>query len=363
MNKKIRVSLLFLLLSLLSGNLYAQGYTWASFPQIAFGGGCTTYLTVSDPLPSGSRVVYVNMYDKDGDALTATVDQGIGEVPGAFSFTLDELAVKTFAITKTGSTVAGRLEVAAEGIERFNSSLRYSITNPSGSITDVVGVLPIEPTNDWTITVDKRQDSEYIALAIANWWSDVEAEVKFDLYQSGAIVNSVSKPVPALGQLSIYVNDASMFPSFTGLGTLRISSPDVTISVMAIRQDGSQFSSLPADAGTQLWSWSYTDSSTTYGGLWSWRFSEGTNFLGDEQNPWNDDFIKVRGTYDASFAPSPFFILEWWYVDSATDQGTILFQGTPGTEGSKEVINGKRLKVNAAGVAGTAYTFKATRID
>jgi hypothetical protein len=363
MNAKTKIALLFLLFSLVPASLPAQPdyYTFASFPQMVFGGGYATYLTVSDPLSNGTREVYVSFYDQDGNDLVATVDQGIGQVSG-FQFTLNALAEKTFAITGTGSATSGRLEIAAEGVKRFNSSLRYVTTDSFGNRTDVVGILPVSPTNSWTITVDKRQTWENVGVAIANWWKgtnpgDADAEVQFSLYQNGTQVgSSKSITVRELGQRSLYVDDKDLFPTFSGVGTLRISSPNVSVSVMAIRQDGAQFSSLPADAGTQLWNWTYTADSTTYTGSWSWRFQEEGDFYGEEQNPWNTGLIRVRGIYDT------FFILEWWWWNSDTDQGTILFQGSPAMEGNTQVINGKRSVIGSDGSTLSSYTFKATRL-
>jgi hypothetical protein len=357
MNAKTKTAILFLLFSLVSVNLYATGWTWASFPQMACGGGYTTYLTISSPLSDGtSREVDVYFYDQKGKALTFTVDQGYGQTSG-FVFELGDLAEITFTITASTLTT-GRIEIAAEGVKRFNSSLRYVTTDSFGKQTDVVGILPVSPTSSWTITVDKRQSGQNVGVAIANWWSDVTANVQFDLYQNGThIAGPVSKSIDPLGQLAIYVDDATLFPTFSGVGTLRISSPSVSISVVAMRQDGSQFSSLPADAGTQLWSWTYTADTTTYTGSWSWRFQEAGDFYGEEQNPWNDGLIRVRGVYDT------FFILEWWWWNSDTDQGTILFQGTPSTAGSTQVINGYRVSMNSNGtINGGPYSFKATRL-
>jgi hypothetical protein len=368
MNATTRIVSLSLLVLCISASLYAQAdyYTWASFPQIAFGGGYTTYLTISDPLANGPnepRNVYVYLYDSNGNPLSATVDQGIGQISGEFHFMLSALQEKTFAFTGSSGTVAGRLEIAAEGIKRFNSSLRYAVTNSSGGVTDVVGVLPISPTYNWTITYDKRQASERLAVAIANWWADAGANIQFSLYQNGIqIGNTVTKDVPALGQRSFYVDDATLFPSFTGLGTLRISSPDVAVSVMAIRQDGFQFSSLPADTSAQLWRWTFNNGSATETGYWSFRFQEEGDFSGEEYNSWNSYFVRVRGIMDKEYK---FFILEWWWYESATEMGTVLFQGNVSTQGSTQVITGKRVIMKSDGSIDTSrgpYSFTATRL-
>jgi hypothetical protein len=364
---KIRVLLLFFLFFLISATLYAQVYTWASFPQMAAGGGYTTYITISDPLQGDftSRTVGISFYTPNGDPLTVTVNQGIGAT-SSFEFPLPDLGEKTYAVTSS-TLVTGRIEIYAEGVAKFNSSVRYTVTDSTGKIMDAVGVLPTSFNYSWTITLDKQDASQNVGVAIANWWSDVDTVVKFDLYTNGSTLTiSTTETVRALGQLAIYAaGNSGLFPSFTGLGTLRISCSDAPISVMAMRQDGTQFSSLPADAGVQLWSWSYTANSTTYSGDWSWRFTDEPTFVGSEYNSWNDSLIAVRGLYDKTRAPFPFFILEWWYANSQTDssdQGTVLFQGTPGTEGGGEVINGTRTAISVAGEVQSSYPFKATRI-
>jgi hypothetical protein len=362
MNLKPKTTLFFLLFSLVSANLYATPWTWASFPQMAAGGGYTTYLTISDPLQQdvSKREVDVMFYNQNGSALTVTVNHGVGQTTG-FAFDLADGSEITFAITSS-TLITGRIEVAAEGIARFNSSLRYAVMDSVGNITDVVGVLPVNPNYSWTITVDKQQAWQNVGVAVANWWSDVKANVQFDLYQNGnrvAGTGTVTRDIDPMGQLALYVGD--IFPSFTGIATLRISCSNATISVIAMRQDGSQFSSLSADAGAQLWSWTFTNPDGVQNGTWSWRFIEEVSFYGDEQNPWNPDFgVTIRGILDKS--SSPFFFLEWWYYNDASNQGTILFQGIPGTESGKEVINGSRVAVRRDGTVTTSYTFKATRI-
>jgi hypothetical protein len=367
MTIQTRALLLFFLFSCVCANLHAQDYTWANFPQMAAGGGYTTYVTISDPLkdnPTTTRVVGVLFYDPNGDPLTVTVssDLGVAQVP-SFEFDLPDLGEITFAVT-SDTLVTGRIEIYAVGVAKFNSSVRYAKKDSLGNLTDVVGVLPSNFNSNWTITLDKQDTWQHVAVAIANWWSDVDILVHFDLYEGGTFVGSATPiPIPRLGQIATYVDDdGGLFPSFTGMGTLRIWCSDAPISVMALRDDGGQFSSLPADAGAQLWSWRYTADSTTYTGSWSWRFTDEPTFIGSEYNSFNDSLITVRGVYDTTNSPAPFFILEWWYANSSTDQGTILFQGTPNTEGGTEVINGTRVSVGAAGSTGPVRTFKATRI-
>jgi len=365
----MRISLFFFLISFVSANLYAQGYTWVSFPQMAAGGGYTTYITISDPLKDEqgeARAVGVLFYDPNGDPLTVTVTSDeLGTTQLAdFKFDLQDLEEISFTVTSS-TLVTGRIEIYAVGAAKFNSSVRYAYRDSFGRITDVVGVLPSNFNYSWTITLDKQEAGQRVGVAIANWWYDVDVEVYFDLYKDGMYINSAQKSIPAMGQLAIYVDDATLFPDFTGTGTLRISCFDAPISVMATRDDGSQFSSLPADAEVQLWKWSYTVSSTTYTGYWSWRFTDDPTFVGSEHNSWNPRLITVRGVYDTTSNPNPFFILEWWYVNSddpLLGQGTILFQGTPKIENGKDVITGTRIMINAEGITEASDSFSATRI-
>jgi hypothetical protein len=361
---KIKSLILFFLFSFLSTNLYAQDYTWATFPQMAAGDGWTTYITISDPLkdsPAGTRAVGILFYAPNGDPLTVTVDQGVGSVTD-FEFDLPDLGEITFCVTSR-TLVTGRIEIYAVGVAKFNSSVRYAQKDSLGNITDVVGVLPSNLSYTWTVTLDKQDAWQHVGVAIANWWPDADAVVHFDLYRNGALEGSTTRSIPHLGQLATYIDgDGGLFPSFTGMGTLRISCPNATISVLAVRDDGSQFSSLPAETGAQFWSWTYTASSTTYTGNWSWRFTDAPTFIGSEYKSFNDTLVTIRGVYDTTSSPAPFFILERWYANSSTDQGTILFQGIPGIEQGKEVINGTRVAINAGGKIQSSYTFKATRI-
>jgi len=360
-------ALLLFLFSFMSANLYAQVYTWANFPQFAAGGGWTTYITISDPLQDGgARAVGVLFYDPSGKPLTVTVSSDLGVIQAPdFEFDLDDLEEITFTVT-SGTPVTGRIEIYAKGVAKFNSSVRYTNKDAFGNIIDVVGVLPSNLNNNWTITLDKQDTWQHVGVAIANWYSNTPLTVNFELYKNGGLADTTTREIPAMGQLATYVDDAGgLFPLFTGMGTLRISCPQAAISVMATRDDGGQFSSLPADAGAQLWSWTYTASSTTYTGYWSWKFTDEPTFVGSEHNFWNNDLITVRGVYNTTYNPFPFFALEWWYVNSDTDpsdQGTILFQGSPGTENGKEVVNGTRLSVNAGGEVQSSTSFKATRI-
>jgi hypothetical protein len=302
MMPKMRIVTFSLIFCFLAANAAAAVYTWWTIPHLAYGGGYTSYLTISDPQAVASRTIYVYLRDDNGSLLSANVE-GIGltntdpdqsKAPyygSSFYFTLSASQEKTFAITGTGGLRTGWVAITGDGIGNLNSSLRFTVTDQgSGVATDVVGILPVEPNSNWTVSVEKRSATDYTGIAIANpWTSSITFTV--DFYQNGSRVpGTVSRTftLPPSGHMAKFVHEAALFGnvwnSFSGIGTLRISGTSITgnFSAVALRGDGTQYSSLPADTGVQNWNVTYTGASGP--ATWSWRFFDGFHFIGYEQN-------------------------------------------------------------------------------
>jgi hypothetical protein len=187
--------------------------------------------------------------------------------------------------------------------------------------------------------------------------------VTFDLYQNGARVPGtapVTVSVAPLGHLARFVSQ--LFPSavYSGLVTMVISSADTSFCALAVRADGSQYSTLSTNAEVQYWNVAITGVSGSE--TWGLRFQDGYTFLGYGTNPDNTTHAYVtRGVFADDLTPAH-FVLEWNYTDSSdSSQGIMIYQGTPAIEGGLNVINGIRIKMKKDGTILDTKTFKATR--
>jgi len=382
MKSKMRTVIFTLIFCFLVVNAMAAVWTWWRIPHVAFGGGYTSYLTIRDPQAVASRTIYVYLRDDNGALLSANVE-GIGatntdpatnKAPyygSSFYFTLLASQEKTFAITGTGDLKTGWVEITGDGIGNISSSLRFTVTD-GGVATDVVGILPAEPNSSWTVSVEKRSATDYTGIAVANPWSS-SITFNVDFYQNGSRVpGTVSRTftLPPGGHMARFVHEAALFGSvwnsFSGIGTLRISgtSSTGTFSAVALRGDGTQYSSLPADAGVQNWTVTYTGQSGP--ATWAWRMFDGFHFIGLEQNQegLNQSIqqARLRGVLAPELSPA-MFVADWIYTSTdGSVQGMIIFQGVPGKEGSTDVINGTRTDLSKDGTVKTKVTFKATRV-
>lgn len=341
---------------------WADIWNWFYIPHLAIGGGYTSYLTIRDSQGIPSRAVWVYLYGDDGSPLTANVE-GQGQNISYFSFTLGASQEKAFAIT--GSTLkTGSIQIAAAGIGTLNASLRFTTTDSSGNATDVVGILPADTNFNWTVAVEKRSATDYTGFAIANPWSGATT-ITIDFYQNGSRVpgtTSYTFPLNGKAHMANFVHGifSSAWNNFNGTGTLMISSTPYTVSVTALRGDGTQYSSLQADIGTQWWNWSYTDSSgVAQIGAWSWRFNDGYTFVGFEQNSFSADRVRLRGVLASDVN---FFLAESNYVNTTDgSMGGWIWMGIPGKEGTTDVINGRRVDLKSDGTVLSNVPFKATR--
>jgi hypothetical protein len=353
---RFRISVISIVLFLAATNLFAEVWNWQYIPHIAAGGGWTSYLTISDPHGVSSKQVWIDFYDDSGQALTLNVD-GVSE-SGAY-YTLDAYQERTFVITSGSSTSAGQLRIASQGIERLNVSLRYAYSNGS-SISDAVGILPAIPNSNWSFSIDKQTTNDSMGVAVANPFTSAST-ISFDLYQNGMRVpgtSSVSKSIAAKGHLAIFVSQ--LFPSavYSGTVTLEISATQKYCAV-ALRADGTQYSSLSVNPGVQSWSVAVTGETGVE--TWAWRFIDGISFFGSGTNPYNVDVgFPIRGAYAESLTPK-YFMLEWYYVNSDGSQGVMLWQGTISNEAGVDVINGTRQQIKLDGTIVKTATFKATR--
>jgi hypothetical protein len=360
---RFRILIISAVLLLASTNLFAEPWHWQFLPHVAAGGGWTSYLTINDPHGVSSRTVWVFFYDDNGQALTLNVD-GLPE--STFNFTLAANQEKTFVINSGATPFGGQVQIAAQGIERLNVSLRFAYSNGSGSTIDAIGVLPVMPNSSWSFPIDKQRLSDNMGVGISIPWSNVgTVTVSFDLYQNGRRVpgtSSVTRSIASLGHLSLFASE--LFPDvvYGGTATLKISSSQTTFCAIALRADGSQYSSLSVDAAVQSWSVKVTGVSGVE--TWAWRFIEGYSFFGAGTNPNNaDKYFAIRGVCATDLSPQ-YFLLEWNYVNSGDySQGMMIFQGTISRENGVDVINGTRQDIKLDGtIVGTA-TFKATRIS
>jgi hypothetical protein len=356
---QLRMIIIVSVLLLAATNLYAEPWNWQYLPHIAAGGGWTSYLTIDDPHGVSSKTVWIYFYDDDGKPLSLSVD---GTAQTYFYFTLSAYQERTFVITGSSSTRSGQVQIASQGIERLNASLRYAYLDGSGNIIDAVGVLPSVPNYSWSFAMDKQTSSDAMGIAIANPYTDVTPVVTFNLYQNGVRVpgtTSVTRSIASLGHLAIFVSQ--LFPGavYSGTATLIASSTQSSFAAVALRADKSQYSSLSVNSDVQSWSVAITGESGTE--KWAWRFNDGFTFIGSGTNSNNSDSaFKVRGVCATDLSPK-YFLLEWNYEIDATSRGVMLYQGTMSTEGQVEVINGTWQQIDVSGTIVKSAAFKATR--
>jgi len=354
-------------LSFVSANAWADIWTWWYLPQVAVGGGYTSTLIIRDSEGLPSRDVYVRLYKDDGSWLYANVG-GVGNQISQFNFTLGPNQEKSYALTSTGSLTAGSVQVISSGIGDLNVSLRFTVTDSQGNATDVVGILPVEPNWSWTTAVQKSSSNEDMGVAVANPWGSTMT-VNFDFYQNGTRVPGTTTQtftLQPLGHMAKMLYESDLFGSawstFSGTGTLRISSSVSTFVAMAIRADGTQYSSLPTEAGAQQWTCTYTDTSVsppvTYNITWNWRFYDGWTFTGFEQNSFNADKVGLRGVFASDIGD---FLAEWNYKNTSDDtRGQVVFLGKIQT--GSNTVTGHRIQMKQDGTIVTNVTFTATRV-
>jgi hypothetical protein len=360
-----RTVLLAIALSCVSANAWADIWRWWNLPHVAIGGGYTSTLIIRDSQGLPSRAVYVYLYDDGGNAWVVNVGGGVGNTSG-FNFTLGPNQEKSYALTSTGSLASGSVQIASYGIGDLNVSLRYTATDSQGNVTDVVGILPVDPNWNWTTTVQKASSGDYIGVAVQNLYNET-ITVNFDFYQNGTRVPGTTTQTYTLNPTAhkaLFVSDIwpSAWSSFSGVGTLRISSSVDTFTAVALRADvgpsGWQFSSLPAEAGGQQWTCSYTESGTSYTVTWNWRFYDGWTFTGYEQNSFNTDKVRFRGIFASDIGD---FLAEWNYKSIYDDsRGEVVFLGKIQT--GNNTVTGQRIQLKQDGTIVTTTTFTATRV-
>lgn len=368
----MRTTLLAIVLSLVSANAHADIWTWWYLPHVTIGGGYISTLVIRDSQGIPGRPVYVYFYKDDGTALNLNVygnveGKSMGNQIPQFNFTLGPNQERSYALTSTGNLTSGSIQIGSYGIGDLNASLRYTATDGQGNATDVVGILPVQPNWSWTTPVQKTSSGDMTGVAIANPWGDEQITVSFDFFQNGNRVPNTGTQIytlNVLGHKALFVSDiwgSMVWNNFSGVGTLRISSVTDTFVAVALRADvsgasGWQFSSLPAEANAQQWTCSYTDSSGPETVTWNWRFYDGFTFTGFEQN-WNTNGVPLRGYYDAIDGD---FRAEWYYYNSTTDRGDVIFLGR--IQADNKTITGQRISLKEDGTVNTNYAFTATRV-
>jgi hypothetical protein len=357
---KIKIRSLFFAVVLMVfawNGLAAESWTWYNIPHVAAGGGWTSYLTIQEPI-GVARSIYVYFYDDNGAALTLNVD-GVAQ-PGGFNFTLAANQERVFALTGGSSTLTGQVQVAAQTVGNLNVSLRFASTS-SGTVSDVVGIMPVEANSYWTLTVEKRQSNDDTGVAIANpYITTRDITVTFGLFQNGLRVpgtTNVSRNIKSLGHSSFFVSQ--LFPgiSYVGVATLKISSLSDTFVAVALRADQlSQYSSMPTDAGVQYWN--VLISGVSGSEVWGFRFIDGYTFIGYGSNPDNAR-IRLRGVYAWDLNPQ-YFLAEWNWINSTLGtQGSMIYQGTVSSSGN--TITGIRIELKSDGTILSSHPFTASR--
>jgi hypothetical protein len=341
--------------------LFAQGawadapYTRLELPHLAFGGGYTSYLTLGDPhgIAGNQTSITVKFWDNDGKALPANVE-GVG-LRSSFPVTLARFQQKSFAISgDTTNLSQGWVELRIYGSGQIDASLRFSFTDGTGNIIDVVGILPSFPNFVWIIAAEQRKSSDDSGIAVVNPWADTPLTVVFELYQNASRVpgtSVVSKTLQPYGHIAIFASQLFAGAVYNGVATVKISSSTGPFCAVALRADGSQYSSLPPASEVDLWNWSFNDGTSTYTGQWSWRYLDGYTFYGWEW--WGNDWVYARGQVDGSYV-----ILEWeLYDENSQGTGTVLYQGRL----SGNTITGWRTVVSHDGTLLSKCQFTASR--
>lgn len=362
----MKVAFLAVALSVVSANGLAQD-VWSYFylPDVAFGGGYTSTLIIRDSQGLPSRTVWVYLCKDDGGDLYADV-AGQGHV-AYWSFQLGPNQEKSFTITSTGTTAAGWVEIDSQGLGDINASLRFTTADTHGNATDVLGVLPVTPNFSWTTSIQKGSATENTGVAVANPWSS-SITVNFDLYQNGVRVpgtTTQTKTLNGYGYSALFVDQlfgSTPLNAFNGTGTLRISSATDTFVAMAVRADGTQYSSLPMEANAQQWTCSYTDPTNGATAVtWNWRFVNGYDFTGHEMHgttAFNNSTVMIRGQLITDIND---FFVNWTWWDSATStRAQVIYQGVIQSDGI--TVTGNRVLLKQDGTIVTNVPFTATRV-
>jgi hypothetical protein len=354
-----RALLSLLLVSVMSVANAFSATTVTRIPQLVVGGSYASILNICDPHGVATRKVTVNLYDDSGNPLQVIVETG--NPVSTFSFDLTPFLEKSFLLwSRLDQPKAGWIEILSEGVGRINSSLRFEIVDKSSNLIDCVGILPAEPAPAWTVSVNKRNIEQYIGVALANPFNQ-QITVDFNLYSGTSRVpgtTTIKRTLPPRGHISLFVHQLFGGVELFGDGTLTLYSSDGPFSAVALRLDGSQLSSLPAERDAHQWRWTLTDTTgSSVGGEWSFRFLDEYSFVGHTKQDLSDVPVRFRGSLSDER-----FVGEWLYTNTDGSKGTFLYQGTPSWEGNNRVINGKGVEVKSDGTLGRVYTLKATQI-
>ena len=255
MTRPLRLASIISILSSLLSWAPAFGQMTASLPQIAFGGGYTTFITIKDTV-SLKQSITISLYNDRGEPLPASFN---GSAPvGVFTTALDHDTTRVLTLTGAGAAQAGWASVSTD-TGRINVSARYVLAGPGGGTVDTVAVLPSLSDRRWSVYFNRNVPSVNVGVALSNPGPN-PIVVNFDLLGSDTSLppppgpNHTTITVPPLGHFAGFITDIFQGPNFniSGVGVLTIRGSGRTdfFPVMALLQDQGQLSSLPANQNT-----------------------------------------------------------------------------------------------------------------
>ena len=344
------------IISILSSLFWAPafGQMTASLPQVAFGGGYTTFITVRDVVSLRQNIT-ISLYNDRGDSLPASFD---GAAPvGVFTTVLEHDTTRVLALTGTGPAQAGWASVRTD-TGRINVSARYVLAGPGGNTIDTVAVLPSQTDRRWSVYFNRNVPSLNVGIALANPGAN-PIVVNFDLFGRDTSQppppgpNHATITVPPLGHFAGFITDIFQQPNITGVGvvTIRGNARSDVFQVMALLQDQGQLSSLPANQNTHNITF-VTPAGTADTSQNAWFFQGfGEFFTG----------VEVQGGTVVGlltgFATSSGISLQRPTIpaDGATGGGVVIYQVAIGAAitGTKTVLNGDGTVASVVPLSGT----------
>ncbi|MBI2820919.1 MAG: hypothetical protein HYX74_01720 [Acidobacteria bacterium] len=330
-----------------------------NLPQVAVGGPISTYITVVES-NNVSKEVQIDLFDDNGSPFLASFDGGAAV--SNFTFNLGPFTERVFMLTSSGPARAGWARLTTSGPGQFNASERFVISGDSAGIVDAVGVLPTEENVFWSITFDRRNSSQNVGVAVVNP-TDRILDVTFDLFvgpNRAPGTGTVRRSLAPRGHLASYITE--IFSSnFIGTATLEVRTGTNRfgdeISVMVLRQDGSQLSSLPANKPQFIWDWvSPATGTPSAGGYWFWTHLEKDRFFGTEVNTvGTSNRVFLRGSWDGNR-----FAAERLFTNPDGSRGMQVYQGAASGELGRRVIQGTLTVLTEAGAVTLVQSFRAT---
>ncbi|WP_321476054.1 fibronectin type III domain-containing protein [uncultured Paludibaculum sp.] len=244
MRNRLLTSAVFVVLALLAANGLAQAATSYILPQLAFGGGWSTtvYLSNTGTL---TGVAILSFYDDQGNALTAPLNGGAA---ANTSVSLASGAAAAFEFPNVGPLQQGWISLTlAEGITGY-AVFRQSAPGAQ----DQEAVVPLVPAGNQSASFPFDNRSLVTTLAVVNP-SGVAAAVNVVARDANAaMLGSTQLAVPPRGKRAVVIADLPGLASSSGqFGTIDlVTATPAALAALALRFRNLALTSIPIFHGS-----------------------------------------------------------------------------------------------------------------